>query len=104
MKAIGKATLMSIMIEQQRIVRFHKEIMYKESIKKELNEEEDRHSIEPSEGSDPSGQVIVESSIIVEHELYWIESMGLWGCKHCSLKADKFGMENTPCKGNKRAK
>jgi hypothetical protein len=32
---------------------------------KELNEEEDRHSIEPSEGSDPSGQVIEESSIIV---------------------------------------
>jgi hypothetical protein len=57
---------------------------------------------EPSEPSDPSGQVAEESSTIVEHDLYWIESMSLWGCKHCSLKADKFGMENTPCKGNNK--
>ena len=62
----------------------------------------DRPSIEPSQPSQPSHIDLEDSSIIVEHDLYWIGSLGLWGCNHCSLKADKFGMKNTPCKENKK--
>jgi hypothetical protein len=39
-----------------------------------------------------------------EHDLYWIQSLGLWGCKYCDLRLDKFGMQNTLCKRNKKAK
>jgi hypothetical protein len=62
----------------------------------------DRPSIEPSMPSQPSHIDLEDSSTIAEHDLYWIESLGLWGCNICSLKADKFGMENTPCKRNKK--
>jgi hypothetical protein len=54
--------------------------------------------------SEPSPKNLEESSTTIEHVLYWIESIGLWGCKYCNLRLDKFGMENTSCKGNKKAK
>ena len=79
--------------------------MYKESIKKELNEEEDRHSIEPSEGSDPSGQVIEDSSAIEQQKvpvsIYRIGHSDLFACKNCKVKADKPFMIKHPqyCKG-----
>ena len=37
-----------------------------------------------------------------EHDPYWIESIGLWGCKNCNLKTDKFGMKNVACKRYKK--
>jgi hypothetical protein len=45
-----------------------------------------------------------KNNIAREHDLYWIQSLGLWGCKYCDLRLDKFGMQNTPCNRNKKAK
>jgi hypothetical protein len=65
MKALGKAMLMLIMIEQQKIVvLFPKENKHKESLK-EVN----MPSREPSEPSYPSGQVIEEPSIIEQQKV-----------------------------------
>jgi hypothetical protein len=44
----------------------------------------------------------IQDDTASEHDLYW--SDGLWGCKRCNLRSHKFGMQNTACKGNKRAK
>jgi hypothetical protein len=64
--------------------------------------------VEPSLLSQPSQQHnhSKESNynITKEHDLYWIQSLALWGCKYCDLRLDKFGMQNTPCKRNKKAK
>jgi hypothetical protein len=43
-----------------------------------------------------------EESSTIKHDLYWIQSAGLWGCKNCNLKADKFGMQNVPCTRSKK--
>ena len=61
-----------------------------------------RHSVEPSEGSDPSGQVIEKSSSVNskhKHNSYF--SFGKWHCNDCKANGDKFHMQNTPCKGAK---
>ena len=68
----------------------------------ELNEE-DIPSIEPSEGSDPSGQVIEESSTREQQKLpdsiYRLGHSDKWACKYCNLRDDKWGMIKHYCKG-----
>ena len=67
---------------------------------KKLNEEEDRHSTEPSEGSDPSGQVIEESSTIgqqkVPDSIYRLGRSDTWACHNCSTKGDRWFMIKHP--------
>jgi hypothetical protein len=61
---------------------------------KEINED-DGHSVEPSEGSDPSGQVIEESSITdqkIPASIYRLGHSDKWACKNCNLRDDKWGM------------
>ena len=76
---------------------------------KELNEEEDRHSIEPSEGSDPSGQVIEESSTIEQQKVpdsIYRAYGDTWKCKmkNCNAKGDKWFMIKHDCKGQLKSK
>jgi hypothetical protein len=63
--------------------------------KKDLHEG-GRPPIGPSEGSDPSGQVIEKSSTI-KHDRYF--SLGKYHCKNCNASGDKVYMDNTKCKG-----
>jgi hypothetical protein len=70
---------------------------------KELNEK-DKPSAEPSEGSDPSGQVIEESSTMepqkVPDSIYRLGHSDLFACKNCKAKGDKwFMMKHLPCCG-----
>ena len=68
----------------------------------ELNEKH-MPSIEPSEGSDPSGQVIEESSTREQQKLpdsiYRLGHSDKWACKYCNLRDDKWGMIKHYCKG-----
>lgn len=71
---------------------------------KALNEE-DGPSLEPSEGSDPSGQVIEESSTLEQQKVpgtvYRLGHSDLFACKDCKVKGDKWFMLTHPeyCKG-----
>jgi hypothetical protein len=65
----------------------------------------------PQTSKDLEGQTIddnrpmkLEATIDLVEYAYWISSMGKWGCKNCSYKDDKFGMEShlLNCKGIKK--
>jgi hypothetical protein len=77
---------------------------------KELNEEDDRYSVEPSEGSDPSGQVIEESSTLEQQKvpatIYRLGHSDRWACKDCNIKGDKWFMLTHPqyCKAGNKSK
>jgi hypothetical protein len=71
---------------------------------KEIDEGGDRHHIEPSEGSDPSGQFIEESSVLsstlelqkVPATIYRLGHSDTWACKDCNIKGDKWFMLTHP--------